>query len=329
MIVSYRRIFLLFSFLFYIFTYFGGKYFFSAASNKDALLIASLEVDTLEIGSSYGVMAYLYSIIPANLIDIVCLTIAIIFIYTVFSDAIKKTNLMILFFLIMIPCILTITSFQKDLILVLFTTPVAFLIKSDFKALSKVLFICFIYLIYAAIFRFYFYLILAIFIGLLIFYFSSIQFKFYLVAIFCSFLSFVPNDTYYQIQSSRDIVNLDRINLISIGNRTAFTNPLYPDSLYNFLYNYFYAAFRLNFGFFFNYGGKDLFFMFYVLTYYFYIFKGILTKNISFVLASLLILSHGLTYFIFEPDSGSYARHLSSTLPYLAIIITGILNQKN
>lgn len=332
MIVSYRKIFLTFAVSFYLFVYFGGRFLFNANSGKDANLISNLDVDELVIGSSYSVMAYLYSIIPSNLLDVVCISLALIFIFTVYSDARNKINLIILSILIMIPCILTIATFQKDLILVLFTTPVAFIIKSNIRTLFKIISISTIYVIYALVFRYYFFLIILIFISLYLFYITNFQFKLLFVSAFLMLISFIPNEFYFQIQSPRDFANAGRIGYEIAGNRTAFVNPLQPNSLYNFVYNYLYATIRLNFGFFFNTGFKDLFFMFYTMTYYLYVFKGLVSKNQSFVLASFLVLSHGLTYFIFEPDTGSYARHLSSTLPYLAIIITGIYSiiiQKN
>lgn len=328
MTIKYRSLFLFVIIIFYIFIYFGGNSFFSETSVYDAGAITNLDPDDLAFGASYSVMAYIYNKIPNYLLDVISISIGFLFIFTVFKNSKVKLNLIVLMALIIIPCIFTISTFQKDLILVLFIVPVYFILLSKKNDFLKVFYCSIIYILYAIIFRNYYFLITFIFLFLYFFKISDsyirLMFLFLIVIVFLV----IPNDVYYSLQSSRDIVNANRVGFSGPGYRTAFKNPLSPTSFLNFIYNYIYALLRLNFGFFFNFGIKDLIFMFYLLTYYFFVFSVFFRKNNKNYLPAFLILSHALVYFLFEPDTGSYARHLSSTLPYLAIIITNKFNMK-
>ncbi|GAA5000593.1 hypothetical protein GCM10023206_02380 [Acinetobacter puyangensis] len=329
MIIKYRTIYLTLILSFFIGVCILGEFVFSSTMGKDALLIANMEVEDIQLGSSYGMMAWLYQMIPSSLILVVTIFIGSMFILNVFKDANKNYNLLLLLFLCSVPCVLTISSFQKDLILVLFIIPVTMLILSNINNFAKLILISAIYISYAVVFRSYYYLITILFVGIYFFKVSNGHIRLSIIlASICVFL-LIPNTVYYSLQSSRDLVNLHRVGVNGEGYRTAFLNPLSPDSFFNFLYNYVYAILRLNFGFFFNSSIKDLVFMIYPLIYYYYVFKGLISQQVdkNFFAASL-VLSHALVYFLFEPDTGSYARHLSSTLPYLAIVIASGFNMQ-
>ena len=328
MTIKYRSIYLFGIISFYIYLCIFGQSLFSDTANLDAGAVANLDVDDATLGASYSIMSYIYQMIPSNLLLAFTICVGILFIFRVFNNAYKKYHLSILAFLISIPCILVISSFQKDLILVLFTVPCAIILSSNKSNLNKLMLISFIYLFYATIFRNYYYLIILIFSGFYFFRVSGGYVRILMILVVASIFLIIPNNVYSILQSSRDIVNQNRLGLDVVGNRTAFNNPVIPDSFFSFLYNYIYAILRLNFGFFFNFGIKDLVFMAYPLTYYYYVIKGLAGDVDKNFLAGSLVLSHTLVYFLFEPDTGSYARHLSSTLPYLAIIIANQFNKK-
>ncbi len=321
MTIKYRSIYLCVVLFFYISVCLFSK-------SNDAQTIANLEVDDVALGEPYAVMAYIYQLIPSSLLLFLTILIGIFFIFRVFYDAYKNYHLMILSFLVSIPCVLTIYAFQKDLILVLFTVPCAIIISSNKNNFIKLLCVSIIYLIYATIFRSYYYLITLIFVGIFLFRISDGYVRILVILAMASVVLFIPNNVYSMLQSSRDIVNQNRLGFDVAGNRTAFNNPMEPNSLFGFIYNYIYAVLRLNFSFFFNWGVQDLMFMAYPLIYFYYVIKGFVGGVDKNFLAGSLVLSHALVYFLFEPDTGSYARHLSSTLPYLAIIIASQFNKK-
>lgn len=327
MIIKYKNFFTIILTLFLVLICLGGQGFFISTGALDASAIANLDVDNVELGDSYAVMSWLYNHIPKNLLLPITIFCGFLFIKSIYFNAKKKNQVLLLSFMLLVPCILTISSFQKDLILVLFILPVTYLIYSKLSYVKKVLYISIIYLLYALIFRSYYFLITLIFISLYLFKISNGHMRIAIILALISIFLILPNSVYISLQSSRDIVNLDRLGVNDLGNRTAFKNPLVPDSFLNFIYNYIYAFLRLNFGFLFNLTIKDFIFAIYPLIYFYYSLKSLNKKLSGSFLASSLIISHVLVYFLFEPDTGSYARHLSSTLPYLAVIITNLYNE--
>ncbi|WP_146063635.1 hypothetical protein [Acinetobacter soli] len=322
-----KNIFFISSLLLYVFIVFGGQSYFTSTGGSDASTIATLESEEVNLGDSYAVMSLIYNSLPEVLINYVVILVGILFIFSVYKNSIYRKDLLLLFFLLTIPIILTISTFQKDLILVLFVLPVYYIIQSGKSFLNKVFIICAIYLFYAVVFRNYYFLITFFFIFILFFKKSNLYIRFLSLMAILIVIFILPDNIYYKLQSARDIVNEYRIGVNMDGNRTAFNNPLPPNSLINFIINYVYAIIRLNFGFFFTFGIKDIFFVIYPLIYYYYTFKELYRNNSNNFLAAALILSHAIVYFLFEPDTGSYARHLASTLPYLAIIINSRINK--
>ncbi|RKG48574.1 hypothetical protein D7V68_08190 [Acinetobacter cumulans] len=319
----------LISIFIYVLIVIGGQRLIVATGGNDADTIKNLEIDGFEAGDSYAVMAFLYNIIPSNLILIITLCIGSAFIYYCYSGVKYKFTAIGIFIMLLVPMVLTIATFQKDLILVLFILPVFFVLQSDIKTIKKIFFISFVYVIYAFLFRFYYYLIILVFLSICVYLYANLKIRILYILGSIITLFFIPNPVYYELQSARDVVNEYRVGLNQIGYRTAYLNPMPPDSLFNFLFNYIYSILRLNFGFIFNYGFKDVAFTIYPLIYFYYIFKGIVNIDDKMKLAGALILAHTLVYFLFEPDTGSYARHLSSTLPYLALIIVGVIKNKS
>lgn len=326
--ITYKSIFISLSLAFYLFIVLGGQSIFSSTAGNDAETIRELDPSNVELGDSYAIMATIHNILPQDFLPIITYFIGSIFILYCYKGIKSKFNSLLIFLLLIIPIIFTISAFQKDLILVLFIIPVYLILISHIKISYKIMTISIIYCIYALVFRQYYYLITFLFLCIFFFKGSNNYIKIMLILLASSTFLLLPSNIYYELQSARDVVNEFRINTSISGNRTAFPNPLTPNSLYNFIYNYIYAITRLNFGFFFSFNIKDLIFMPYPFIYFYYLLLGYISKDKICQLASYLILSHFLVYSLFEPDAGSYARHFSSTLPYLSIIILYSFNNK-
>lgn len=173
--------------------------------------------------------------------------------------------------------------------------------------------------IYAIVFRQYFLIVVSIFLFLTFFRRAGIATRIIVVLLIPLVLMAVPNEVFIALQEPRDIVNHYRIGFTGSGTRTAFLNYMRPDDLHSFLVNYGYAVLRLNFPIFFGGAGpKELFLMGSV-----FIYAGItwiaLRHNDSRVWRPALLFSaHFLTLMLFEPDLGSYLRHIGTSLPLLA-----------
>jgi hypothetical protein len=129
-------------------------------------------------------------------------------------------------------------------------------------------------------------------------------------------------EKYLEPQQHRDFVNLHRILASGEGNRTAFNNVVPPNSFVNFVVNYVFAALYLNLPIVFLPDAKSA-----AMTLYMSgvmgccIYGAVWAKSRHANLASYLVLSHLLVLWTFEPDLGSYLRHVSITTIYIAVII--------
>jgi len=143
-------------------------------------------------------------------------------------------------------------------------------------------------------------------------------FSLFLVIIF--FL--IPLEILYSVQITRDLSSAYRIaNSSWDGFRTAFVNFLEITSHINFIINYVYAFLRLNLPIFFDFTFKEVLHTIITLsTFYIVFFKKINFEiiNKSFVKQiRCFIAAHMFTLWLFEPDLGSYLRHLLSYYPLL------------
>ena len=135
-------------------------------------------------------------------------------------------------------------------------------------------------------------------------------------------LSFAPPWLFEVLQGPRDAVNLVRMATMTVGTQSAFMNPLPPDSLGNFLVNYGYAFARLNLPVLFQVRMQEVFLLSVVLVTFTLILYGLRHGGPKERACALLVLAHALTLNLFEPDLGSYLRHLTSATIYLAPVLS-------
>lgn len=237
----------------------------------------------------------------------------------------KRCNLpghaFVIFILIIPPATLALSSFQKDLLLAPFVIAAAVIILKPWPAAIKVCLILLTYTVYAMVFRQYFALISFAF--LLIFIFrQGGGLKYALIFFVPVALMVIPTDVFNTLQEPRDVVNITR-TLRSGANvsRTMFLNPLPPENALNFLVNYGYAVVRLNIPILFSLNPKDFFLFVNISIYLLCLFWGYKNGDGKVKLSCDLFLSHFLILMLFEPDLGSYARHISCTLPFAAIVV--------
>jgi hypothetical protein len=220
--------------------------------------------------------------------------------------------------LVVAPIFLFLTLFVKDSSVSLLTLLVLAILRSRLPFLLRVAISLTVYAAYGALFREY-YLVIALVFGLLI---LVLQTPFpwrllYLVVGSGAFL-LMPRYLFTLLKGSRDIFNASRVGHNMAGARTAFLNYLPPTDLNNFLVDYIYAALRLNLSPLFSFGIKELFLSFNVLALFGLTLAGLRARDGKVRLPALLYASHLLVLILFEPDLGSYLRHASSVILYLA-----------
>lgn len=102
--------------------------------------------------------------------------------------------------------------------------------------------------------------------------------------------------------------------------RTVFKNLMPLNDWSSFFINYFYAFARMNFCIFFDFGVKDLFLQLYSLFIMVFILLAFYLRNII----AFPLLVNFLIYPLFEPDLGSYLRHLASIYPLYFYLIESV-----
>ena len=127
----------------------------------------------------------------------------------------------------------------------------------------------------------------------------------------------IPDDMLAPLQTVRDTLNEVRILFPEEDSRTAFMNLSDVIGWPNFLMNYGYAVVRLNVPILFSIAPQEALLTAVALTWLALVRRGVLSKDRPAQLASSLILAHMSVLWLFEPDLGTYLRHLSSVFVYL------------
>lgn len=307
----------------------GGQALFSATAGWDANAVAKMAGEGRFDEGSYGVTAFVYALVPPVLRGALVYVIGGWFI--LYSLRRLQTNVhgLLMLFLALAPSILTVATFQKDLLLVPFLIAAAWSLERFTKGAALIGLVGLVYALYGYLFRDYYYLILFFFLFILAVRKLPLQWKFLLFLGLVLILMVTPVSILQTLEGPRDTVNYYRLRDPSfVGARTAFANLLPIDGAWPFTVNYIYALIRLNSAFFLDPGPKELFLELNVLAYFFAIIIGFRGSSRHARNAASLLLAHLIVLTFFEPDLGSYIRHLSSTLPIAAIPIAEYFSRR-
>lgn len=293
---------------------------FSSTGGNDAATVARLAAEERFEEGGYGSTAFVFGLVPEALQGALIFVIGSWFI--LYSLRRLQTNLhaLLMLFLVLAPSILTVATFQKDLLTVPFLIAVAWSLERFPKGAALIGSVGLVYALYGYLFRDYFYLILFFFLFILAVRKLALQWKIVLFLGLVLVLTLTPVSMLQSLQGHRDIVNYYRLNDPNfVGARTAFANLMPIDGAWSFTVNYIYAMIRLNLAFFLDPGPKELFLGMNVLGYLLAIVFGFRHGSRFAQNAASLLLAHLIVLHLFEPDLGSYMRHLSITLPIAAI----------
>jgi hypothetical protein len=180
-----------------------------------------------------------------------------------------------------------------------------------------------LYMGYGLTVRIYFVLILAIGVGVWIFRAASLRLKTFLVLAALFGLYVLPSAGYFSLMHPRDMAVDYLVSASPYGARTGFYNLLDPTSLVAFLTDYVYAILKLNIPVLFYPGPKE-----FVMQLFVWIAVGSLLSRRNDRSASInagateilacLAIGHVAVSMLFEPDLGSYTRHLASVALFCA-----------
>jgi len=302
--------------------------YFGAFASGATRWISTLEIDakwieqmaetigSKKIESSYAVMALLFA--HTSDIQRLCIVIAagVMFIFYCTLPLRDHRTFILLTFFMIAPILFFLMQFNKDTIVVFCILAAAAVMRSSMPLYIKMMVVAAIYTAYAYIFRPYYYLIFVVF-SLIVF--MRRMPPLMLISLFflgLAVAALLPDSAFSQLQASRDVFNIDRLGRDLPGVRTAFGNLIPPKGIVTFAINYAYAFARLNFPFFSGVTPRDIYLFANVILFSWLVVIGLRSDSKTSD-STALFLSHVLVSICFEPDTGSYLRHVSSALPYL------------
>ncbi|WP_211452185.1 hypothetical protein [Collimonas antrihumi] len=207
---------------------------------------------------------------------------------------------------LMLPFVMFNLKLSKETVVILMNLLACLVCSWRISNHRKVLLVSAIYLIYAWQFRSYYVLIVATMIVMHIVFSTQGKLRVAIVLAVLAGCLALPGDFWNQLQQARDIVNLDRDGLSD--SKTIFSNPFSPNGIATALPNAGFAALRFYFAPIYSLRVQEIFLSFTLFLLTFVLFRR---HNIKHPLALLLIANFSIQTF-FEPDLGSFFRHLSA-----------------
>lgn len=304
--------------------YYGSTFIIPTQAN-DALTVADLanQADFMQEGSG----GYYYTAVAAARlnsfqINLIVFIVGILFLSTIFRKVRDTISVGLAFFLCLSPIFLFLPYFVKDTFTPILCIAALFALTRRASIYRKLFYLALVYIPYGLYFRQYYLLIYVIFALTLIVAHLNGKWRLAAIPLAIACLLLIPSEVFSTLQGTRDWINAHRVWDNIDGNRTAFLNPFPPDNLWHFSLNYGYAILKLNMPILFYHGIKEIFLTINVAIYAYLSWIGIRSTRADVRLPTLLFISHFLVMMIFEPDLGTYLRHLSSVMLFAVPALT-------
>ncbi|WP_244111626.1 hypothetical protein [Burkholderia cepacia] len=275
-------------------------------------------------GTSFDAVARLYASLGATGTHLFVASVGALCIGCVLGQG-RRIGSMAACMVLLAPCVFfNLFVASKDTLVVLMAIVLARIARRR-TALVAIAAAVVLYGAYAALVRSYFALIPAIAIGVLLFRHGAWPRRIVLMLAVLLAILLLPNHVYYLLQHPRDMAADYLAYGSPFGARTSFGNPAEPVSFAAFCVNYLYAVLRLNLPVLFSPGPKEI-----AMQVFVWIALAAVWRRARGddgpgreVLAALVI-GHVAVSMLFEPDLGSYTRHLSSVSLLCAVQFAGV-----
>lgn len=285
-------------------------------SLDEVIILDMIYFGRLDVGffSSYGNVAYFYSLLPEfflsdffnSFLVLLCLSFLIVKTKNHAAGMLIAALSVFLFIYMGRVC--------KDIFILLLLT-IFYLFRSRSYRVVLGMFVL-MYFSYALFFRGYYFLILGVFFMLPL----LLRRPVLTCLILFLFLLLTPSWLYEYVYSARMDVNLNRFYSSDV--RTIIMSPSSMMNVVGFLINYLYSVVVIMFPFFYGLKAQDLLVFAINWSLFFLIIRTMNRRKVSdqkaFKFENLLI-SHVIVMFIFEPDLGSFFRHILVLLPVVVV----------
>lgn len=208
--------------------------------------------------------------------------------------------------LYMLPFTLFNLKLSKEAIVIIMNVSCCLVCMSHRSKIFKVAVVTVLYLLYAYYFRFYYAFIAAGMVFLTCLFSSTGRMRIALICLAIVVCIALPGDIWTQLQLARDSVNTSREGLSD--SKTIFSNLLTPDGFITAIPNSLYAAVRFLFAPAFSLRPQELLLS---IVLWSAIILMVRNKNYSHPLMALLMANFLIQTF-FEPDLGSFLRHMTA-----------------
>ncbi|UVG22376.1 hypothetical protein [Klebsiella quasipneumoniae] len=314
---------------------FPGKYW------NDAAKVKSFLDNPFNIDGSFKATASLLYVGGEFSASVITIVVAILFIFIISKITTTYKGIFVSSYVVL-PCIiLNLLWPAKETIVVGMSIIIYFLYYLFvIKKNSFYIFIfslVFIYSIYSYYFRVYYFLVLFVFLLMCLLHYRfniSILLSCFIVVVLFAIL---PSFFYIASQGQRDTAN-SYADLVGSDNRTAFNNIVPPGPGINYIINLSWAAAHLFFPVLYFRDINEFILLLYNLFFFITLKKiNFITKktknskliNKKYNVLLLLYLSHLYVQVLFEPDIGSYFRHILSVFVYLVPSLFFIFTNAN
>ncbi|MGE0700762.1 MAG: hypothetical protein AB7O57_16805 [Hyphomicrobiaceae bacterium] len=292
----------------------------SRFSNDSTALMSIAETggaEGWEESRSYANTADVFRLVPSGLLTPVLGLIGTLYLAAFMRPLPTVTANLVAVFLTAPTVAFCLVRLQKEsLVAILVVLVLAALrrIRTPWLAMAAV---SLLYGVYAWFFRAYYVPVALIAVGIYVW--SRLPNDFRLLAIFLggAALFAAPVSIFEALIGPRDTVNGLRLLNPDAFMRSAFFNPWPPDGPFHFLGSYVYALGRLNAPILFVRGLPEILLTIYMGVAFWVLWRSYCWPSHSARILASLFTAHVLFLAVFEPDLGSYFRHISSVVPYL------------
>lgn len=307
--------------LLFFLLYLVGESFLPEKYFRDSELLLEIASGSAEasLDGSYYYTTLIFTALGDSLLQVLLVGIAIVYLY-LFSSHLNTVTSMITGSLLIMPhVVMGMSRPQKELIVSCLAVVVYYFCYKYKSSNAKVFFyVVACYLTYSVVRNYYAIILIAMFYLLIFYKAKEVYQKIALVFLLVLAVSLPPNEIYDMIQGTKDMFNALRPQ--GEGHETVYFNPFPPVDAINFILNYLHAIVYFNLPVFFHLSVNSLYLQLYIIVLvYLYFFRPKLDDGERIL--ALFFIGHALTLLLFEPDLGSYLRHLSSVALYLAPLI--------
>ncbi|MGZ2748865.1 hypothetical protein [Burkholderia stagnalis] len=274
-------------------------------------------------GTSFDAVAKLYAMLGPTGTHLFVAAIGALVIWRTIGCA-RRAGSLVACVVLLVPCVFfNLFVASKDTLVVLIAIALAGVAQRRSTFVTVVAAVA-LYGAYASVVRGYFGLILAIALAALLFRQGSLRRRTLMLLAAPLAILLLPNDVYYLLQHPRDMAADYLAYGSPFGARTSFNNPAVPDSFAAFCMNYLYAVARLNLPVLFSPGPKEIAMQVFVWIALAAVWRRVPgNANPARDVLAAIVIGHVAVSMLFEPDLGSYTRHLSSVALLCAMQFSG------